>query len=242
MDYMDDEFDDEFESENEFDNQFSNNDGDENGDDDGDGEDRDDDGSINIEFNIEATPKKSADSSAAQESDEDTKETDAQSDSELAPRDDDKKTPAKPPKGEQGRIQKAIEKLLREDKRFPLGAYAFVSDLIGFTQRMGVSEMKRTEQKDGSVAENEEPHITGQILCRFAVAFAVSQYGMLAREVLESLGIRTTSDIGDVVFNLIKAGALVKSPDDSREDFDDLFDLGAELDSAFEFSYKKPRR
>ena len=95
-------------------------------------------------------------------------------------------------------------------------------------------------------AETEEDdldlHITGQELCRVAVQYAVALYGMMARVTLERLGLKTTEDIGNVVYNMISVGLMAKSPDDSIDDFNDVFDLGEELDNAFKFSYTKRRR
>jgi uncharacterized repeat protein (TIGR04138 family) len=55
---------------------------------------------------------------------------------------------------------------------------------------------------------------------------ALRQYGLLAAAVLNHWGVRSTSDIGDIVYNLIAAGDLEKTASDSRSDFDDVFDFG----------------
>ncbi len=85
-------------------------------------------------------------------------------------------------------------------------------------------------------------HITGAALCRYAVDYATDQFGYMAPEVLAQLGIRTTSDIGDIVYNLISIGEISQAENDTREDFDDVFDLGEELEKSFEFSYVRRRR
>ena len=54
---------------------------------------------------------------------------------------------------------------------------------------------------------------------------ALRQYGLLAATVLAHWGVRSTSDIGDIVYNLIAAGDLEKTESDSRSDFDNLFDF-----------------
>ena len=46
---------------------------------------------------------------------------------------------------------------------------------------------------------------------------------------LDHWGVRSTSDIGDIVYNLIAAGDLEKTPSDSRSDFDDVFDFETAL-------------
>ena len=47
--------------------------------------------------------------------------------------------------------------------------------------------------------------------------------------VLDQWGIRSTSDIGDIVYNLIASGDLDKTPSDQRSDFDDVFDFATAL-------------
>ena len=61
---------------------------------------------------------------------------------------------------------------------------------------------------------------------------------------LDQWGIRSTSDIGEIVYNLIASGDLDKTPDDKRSDFDDVFDFAKALrpKSFLERqSLKKPR-
>ena len=47
--------------------------------------------------------------------------------------------------------------------------------------------------------------------------------------VLGQWGVRSTSDLGDIVFNLIQSGDLEKNDRDSRADFDGVFDFEAAL-------------
>jgi uncharacterized repeat protein (TIGR04138 family) len=58
---------------------------------------------------------------------------------------------------------------------------------------------------------------------------ALSHYGMMAIAVLKQWGIRQTSDLGEIVFNLIASGDLEKSPSDSRADFDHVYDFESAL-------------
>ena len=51
---------------------------------------------------------------------------------------------------------------------------------------------------------------------------------------LKSWGVHSTSDIGEIVYNLIEAGLMRKSANDRREHFDDVFDF----EDAFERSYE----
>ena len=54
---------------------------------------------------------------------------------------------------------------------------------------------------------------------------ALNQYGLLAAAVLAHWGMRSTSDIGDIVYNMIANGDLEKTPSDLRSDFDAVFDF-----------------
>lgn len=52
-----------------------------------------------------------------------------------------------------------------------------------------------------------------------------SNFGFLAADVLDSWGIKSASDIGEIVFDLISINILSASEDDKRCDFDLQFNL-----------------
>ena len=79
----------------------------------------------------------------------------------------------------------------------------------------------------------ERRHITGAQLAESVRDLALDRYGVLARTVLEHWGIRSTEDIGDVVFAMVESGLLVSQATDTREDFVSVFDF----DTAFERDY-----
>ena len=89
-------------------------------------------------------------------------------------------------------------------------------------------------------AENDDSNgVTAEQICVVAVEYAVRAYGLMARTILAKLGLRTTGDLGDVVYKMIDAGLIFPSEGETRADFDDVFDLGEELDRRFKFHYKK---
>ncbi|MGH7587151.1 MAG: Minf_1886 family protein [Gemmatimonadota bacterium] len=69
-------------------------------------------------------------------------------------------------------------------------------------------------------------HVTGSEVSAGCRDLALRLYGPLARTVLEHWRVRTTKDIGTIVFNLLDVGVLSKDDSDSPADFDDLFDFG----------------
>jgi len=76
-------------------------------------------------------------------------------------------------------------------------------------------------------------HVTGPELTLACRDFALEQYGLMARVVLEHWGIRGTADFGRIVFSLVEVGLLVTQPGDREEDFHDVFVFDQAFDSAY---------
>lgn len=135
-------------------------------------------------------------------------------------------------------------KLLKKDRRFTIETYRFVNEALEYAQELGLGKESPTERPENGAEDVEESanHVTGQDLCRAAARYAVAEYGMMARAVLSRLGLRKTGDLGDVVYNMIEIGYMTKTPDDSRADFDDVFELGPELDRLFAFEFEGRRK
>jgi uncharacterized repeat protein (TIGR04138 family) len=135
-----------------------------------------------------------------------------------------------------------IVELLKEDPRYTFDAYVFVFEALNYAQN--VLEMG-TEVPGGSEGEESTPerHVTGQQLCEAIRAFAVDQFGYMAKDVLANWGVRGTGDFGEIVFNLIRIGQMRKTPEDSREDFADVYDFETAFRQDFKIrhpSRKKP--
>jgi len=90
------------------------------------------------------------------------------------------------------------------------------------------------------VMENlpERRHISGQELAEGIRDVALERYGIMARSVLSHWGIRSTEDMGEIVFALVEGGMLARQEGDSVEDFRDVYDLT----EAFEENYPWGRR
>src|SRR5262245_45106149 len=111
-----------------------------------------------------------------------------------------------------------LAELIRRDRRYNFEAYRFVFEALRYAQeQMGLGQAR----SDSESEEEEERHVTGQQLCEAIRQYAVAQYGMLAKNVLNTWGVRATSDFGEIVFNLIDIGQMKKTDSDRREDFDD---------------------
>ncbi|HEX7124052.1 MAG TPA: Minf_1886 family protein, partial [Gemmatimonadaceae bacterium] len=62
------------------------------------------------------------------------------------------------------------------------------------------------------------------------------RYGLLSGMVLEYWGVRSTADLGDIVFAMVDTGLLISQPSDSREDFQDLYDFDEVFGQAYPWS------
>jgi uncharacterized repeat protein (TIGR04138 family) len=133
--------------------------------------------------------------------------------------------------------------LLREDRRYKFDAYVFVFEALRYAQEvMGLGTDAPNEEDDFSEEWSDEPsaptprHLTGQELCEAIRRFALEQYGYMAKCVFNQWGVRETGDFGEIVFNLIRVGEMRKTPDDRREDFDDVFDFDEGLTKKFKIT------
>ncbi|MBI1722768.1 MAG: hypothetical protein HYR48_02540 [Gemmatimonadetes bacterium] len=90
----------------------------------------------------------------------------------------------------------------------------------------------------------ERRHVSGEELARACRDFALEQYGLLARTVLEYWGIAATSDIGEIVFTLIELGLLKAQETDRLEDFIGIYAFADAFDAGYPWGAwrEDPRR
>lgn len=111
-----------------------------------------------------------------------------------------------------------LNALLERDRRYGRDAYVFVSEALSYTaQRSG-----------------RKGHVSGRELCEGFRDHALEQFGRLARLVLESWGVRSSEDIGNIVFNMVQIDLLRKTAEDRREDFVGVLDFGEAFDRGFQ--------
>ena len=138
-----------------------------------------------------------------------------------------------------------FNELLERDTRYQVDAYAFVFEALNYAQQeldMGEErpseplEMEEVEEEDEAAQTGPQKHLSGQDLCEAIRRYALLQYGYLAKTVLNSWGIKTTGDFGEIVFNLIGIGRMRKTDEDRREDFDGIYDFETAFHEDFEIS------
>ncbi|TWU42441.1 Minf_1886 family protein [Novipirellula artificiosorum] len=128
----------------------------------------------------------------------------------------------------------AIRDLLVEDPRYRIEAYQFIRESLHYAhENFSIEEEAEKEDRLRRSATGPK-HVTGQQLCEACRRYAIDQYGYLAKMVLSNWGIRSTSDLGELVYNLIRIEQMRKSDSDRREDFNDVFDFGDAFEPQFE--------
>ncbi len=110
-----------------------------------------------------------------------------------------------------------IEAIRRMDDRFAPEAYALVLDAV-----------------QAAVALQGEPrHVHAREVVGALLRLVRDRFGVMGWTVLEAWGVRTTADVGDIVFHLVEAGVLSRREEDRREDFDDVVDLRHVLETTY---------
>lgn len=108
----------------------------------------------------------------------------------------------------------ALDSIVASDPRYHREAYVFLRDALDFTTK----QQKKT--KGASVR-----HVAGPELLDGVRQYALKEFGPMVMTVFSHWGLKTTEDIGNMVFNLIAAGIFGKTEEDSIDDFRNVFDF-----------------
>jgi uncharacterized repeat protein (TIGR04138 family) len=108
----------------------------------------------------------------------------------------------------------ALESVVANDPRYQRDGYIFLRDALDFTTKQ--------QKKIKGVTVR---HVSGPELLDGVRRYALKEFGPMVTTVLDSWGIRSCEDIGNMVFNLISAGVFGKTDEDSIEDFKNVYDF-----------------
>jgi len=114
-------------------------------------------------------------------------------------------------------MKKTLGEIAREDGRFSPQGLRFVYE----------GAVKKTTAKPR--------HVSGQALCDGLRKLAVEKWGRLAMLVLNSWGIKTTRDLGEIVYLMIRNKWISATATDSVEDFNDVYDFKTVFKDQFQF-------
>ncbi len=114
-------------------------------------------------------------------------------------------------------VKKQLTQKPAADAEFPPSAFEFVQRGLAYT----VTHVHPNYQ----TLDQDSRHVSGQQLSHGLKAYAIKCYGYLARAVLAHWGVNTTRDFGRIVYAMIDQGIMHKTPADSLDDFNDVFDF-----------------
>lgn len=125
-----------------------------------------------------------------------------------------------------GEIKKTLEQIATLDGRYSSGIIEFVHHGLSTT----------VEQLREDIEQSQHFHITGRQLCFGLADSGIKKWGRLAKVVLNHGGIKTTRDFGEIVYLLINHNWMHAQPEDSIEDFDDIYDFEEVFEKNFKFA------
>lgn len=126
-----------------------------------------------------------------------------------------------------------VAQICKEDTRYDRRAYDFV--------RLGLEHTVKELRKRDAVRAERSRHVSGPELLNGLRAYALEQFGPLAKTVLNAWGVSTCRDIGEIVFNLIEYNVFSKTDNDRREDFEDVFDFDEAFVKPFQPAKQRSR-
>jgi uncharacterized repeat protein (TIGR04138 family) len=135
-------------------------------------------------------------------------------------------------------FEEDLEKIVMKDPRYHRDAYVFVREALDRTQKSIHREGLGRRQKQAS----SENHISGQQLLEGIREYALSEFGPMALTVFEEWGIQNCRDFGEIVFNMVNAGLLKKTEEDSVGDFEGGYDFNEAFRKPFLPSSKYGQR
>jgi uncharacterized repeat protein (TIGR04138 family) len=114
-----------------------------------------------------------------------------------------------------------LAELVKRHPRYAYEAYEFVFAALAHTQKL----LGRAVPEEGGEEPGPSHHVSGGELLDGIRDLALREYGLMARAVFHRWGIDRTDDFGEIIFNLVEASLMSKTPTDTRRDFHNVFDL-----------------
>lgn len=105
-----------------------------------------------------------------------------------------------------------LDQVTARDPRYHREAYLFLREALEFSQK---------RRRKTRAAANT--HVSAAELLEGFRAYALQQFGPMGLTVLGHWGVRSTGDVGRMVFNLIEAGVFGRAEDDQLEDFENCY-------------------
>lgn len=120
----------------------------------------------------------------------------------------------------QASFEEAINQLAKRHPEYAAEAYYFMRNAIDYA----AEQLNKSDQS---------PHLSAEELYLGACAYALDEYGPLARHLLASWNLCSSHDFGCIVYNLIEAGIFGRQNSDRQDEFEHLPPLCDILESPY---------
>jgi len=112
-----------------------------------------------------------------------------------------------------------LDEITDRDMRYKSEAYEFIMESLTYTQK----KFKASR------------HVSGEEILEGIRELLINQFGPMALTVLTYWGVKSTEDIGNIVFNLVDNQVLSKTDNDTRESFRNAYSF----EEVFKAGYRK---
>lgn len=124
----------------------------------------------------------------------------------------------------QASFEEAINQLVERHPEYATEAYYFMRNAIDYA----AEHLNKSDQS---------PHLSAEELYLGACAYALDEYGPLARHLLASWNLCSSHDFGCIVYNLIEAGIFGRQNSDRQDEFEHLSPLCDILEGPYTLSH-----
>jgi uncharacterized repeat protein (TIGR04138 family) len=114
-----------------------------------------------------------------------------------------------------------LNRIVEADSRYHRDAYVFLRQALDFCHK---SELK-AGRKERVVEKPGDNHVSVAHLLDGIRRYALEEYGPMAMMVLNSWGIQSCEDFGELVFKMVEHRLLSVTEQDTREEFRKGFDF-----------------
>lgn len=117
----------------------------------------------------------------------------------------------------------SFKELRQKYNHYDSESYNFIYESLDYTLR--------------HLVKDKREHVSAHELLNGCKRYAINQFGCLAKIVLNTWGINTTNDIGEMVFQLVEHDLLGSQESDRIEYFNDVYDFAEVFNVNPVFSY-----
>ena len=115
-----------------------------------------------------------------------------------------------------------LNRIVGLDSRYDREAYVFLRQALDFCHRAELKAGKKARLPEKGTGEN---HISVAQLLDGIRQYALQEYGPMAMMVLNSWGVKSSEDFGEIVFKMVEHRLLSVTEQDTREEFRKGFDF-----------------